>query len=56
MPTLTVVEMRKKLKKRYHNAEKWCKKVDKMSDTQVFAIWMNFINRNEKYGKEKSHG
>lgn len=39
MSNLSIVEMRKQLLKLYNGAAKWRFKVDKMSDSQVLAIY-----------------
>jgi len=48
MSILTIIEMRKSLKKSYNNALSWNLKVDKMDDMQVLAIWSRVSREGKK--------
>lgn len=41
--SISIDQMRNHLKKLYRGAQKWVNKVDKMSDMQVYAIYMRMI-------------
>ena len=41
--SISIDQMRNYLKKLYRGAQKWVDKVNKMSDKQVYAIYMRMI-------------
>lgn len=41
--SISIGQMRNHLKKLYRGAQKWVDKVDKMSDMQVYAIYMRML-------------
>ena len=41
--SISIDQMRNHLKKLYRGAQKWVDKVNKMSDKQVYAIYMRMI-------------
>ena len=41
--SISIAQMRNYLKKLYRGAQKWVDKVNKMSDKQVYAIYMRMI-------------
>lgn len=41
---MTIAQMRAWLKGYYNNAKMWSAKVDRMSDRQVYAIYMRKLN------------
>ena len=41
--SISIDQMRNYLKKLYRGAQKWVNKVNKMSDKQVYAIYMRMI-------------
>lgn len=41
--SISIAQMRNYLKKLYRGAQKWVDKVNKMSDMQVYAIYMRMI-------------
>lgn len=41
--SISIVQMCNHLKKLYRGAQKWVDKVDKMSDMQVYAIYMRMF-------------
>ena len=41
--SISINQMRNYLKKLYRGAQKWVDKVNKMSDKQVYAIYMRMI-------------
>ena len=41
--SISIDQMRNHLKKLYRGAQKWVDKVDKMSNMQVYAIYMRMI-------------
>lgn len=41
--SISINQMRNYLKKLYRGAQKWVDKVDKMSDMQVYAIYMRML-------------
>lgn len=41
--SISINQMRNYLKKLYRGAQKWVDKVDKMSDMQVYAVYMRML-------------
>ena len=41
--SISIDQMRNYLKKLYRGAQKWVDKVNKMSDKQVYAVYMRMI-------------
>lgn len=41
--SISIAQMRNHLKKLYRGAQKWIDKVNKMSDMQVYAIYMRML-------------
>jgi hypothetical protein len=42
--SLSLEEIRKELKKRYKKSTTWSKRIDRMDDGQIFAIWMRIVH------------
>lgn len=48
---MSVEQMRAVLRKAYHGAWKWVSKVNKMSDAQVYAIYMRMLESGQLSSK-----
>ena len=44
---MTTEQMRDSVKAHYHHSQIWCVKVDKMSDAQIFAVYMRLTNADQ---------
>lgn len=49
--SISIAQMRNYLKKLYRGARKWVDKVDKMSDMQVYAVYMRMLE-TERFSKD----
>ena len=50
---MDVQYMRQYIKDAYGRAEEWCKKVNKMHDKQVIAVYYSILNREKKKSEPK---
>ena len=50
---MEVAYMRQYIKDAYGRNENWCKKVNKMQDNQVIAIYYSLLNRAKKASEPK---